>query len=115
MMAIWGLGPRATLGGSPIPGLSMLFGAERLIERAAGVLFGDLSACNDYADGPGDAARVKVPTLVILGERDMMIPLRSGKALAGAIHAARVVVIPGCGHVPMTERPDELLAALRTV
>jgi pimeloyl-ACP methyl ester carboxylesterase len=115
MMAIWGLGPRATLGGSPIPGLSMLFGTERLIERApSGVLFSDLSACNDYAEGLSDAARVTAPTLIILGERDMMIPVKSGKALAAAIHGSRVVVIPGSGHVPMAERPDELLAALRT-
>jgi pimeloyl-ACP methyl ester carboxylesterase len=116
MMAIWGLGPRATLGGSPIPGLSMLFGAERLIERApAGVLFNDLTACNDYADGLAHAARVAGPTLIILGERDMMIPVKSGKALAAAIHRARLVVIPGAGHMPMTERPDELIAALRTL
>ena len=115
MMAIWGLGPRAALGGSPIPGLSMLFGAERLIERApAGVLFSDLSACNDYADGLTDAARVMAPALVILGERDMMIPLKAGKALADAIHGARLVIIPACGHMPMTERPDELIAVLRT-
>jgi pimeloyl-ACP methyl ester carboxylesterase len=78
------------------------------------VLFNDLSACNDYADGLAHAARVTAPTTVILGERDMMIPLKSGRALAGAIHGARVVVIPGSGHVPMVERPDELLAALRT-
>jgi pimeloyl-ACP methyl ester carboxylesterase len=113
MMAIWGLGPRAALGGSPIPGLSMLFGTERLLERApSGVLFSDLSACNDYADGLAHAARVAAPTVIILGERDMMIPMKSGKALADAIHGARLVVIPGSGHVPMTERPDELLAAL---
>lgn len=116
MMAIWGLGPRATLGGSPMPGLSMLFGTERLIEQApTGALFNDLSACNDYTDGLAHSARVTAPTVVILGERDMMIPQKSGRALAGAIHGARLVVIPGSGHVPMVERPDELLAALRTL
>jgi pimeloyl-ACP methyl ester carboxylesterase len=114
MMAIWGLGPRAALGGSPMPGLSMLGGAERILERARpGVLFGDLSACNDYRDGPSDAAKVRAPTLVVLGERDMMIPLKRGRALADAIRGARLVVIQGAGHLPMTEKPDELIAALR--
>ena len=49
----------------------------------------------------------------MLGERDMMIPLKAGKALAAAIGGARLVVIPGAGHLPMTEAPDELVAALR--
>lgn len=114
MMSLWGLGPRAVMGGSPVPGLSMLGGSERVLEQARpGVLFDDLSACNDYRDGPDHAARVKAPTTVVLGERDMMIPLKAGKALAAAIGGARLVVIPGAGHLPMTETPDALVAALR--
>ncbi len=43
----------------------------------------------------------------------MMTPAKSGKALAAAIPGARVIVVPGAGHMVMAERPDELLAALR--
>ena len=40
MVAIWGIGFHAGLGGSLAPGLWMLGGAERLLERARpGVLF----------------------------------------------------------------------------
>ena len=46
MISLWGEGYHATLGGSETPGLWMLGGAERLLERARpGVLFADLSAC----------------------------------------------------------------------
>jgi pimeloyl-ACP methyl ester carboxylesterase len=76
------------------------------------VLLADLSACNDYREGETHAGKVAAPTLVVLGERDMMIPQKAGKALAGAIRGARLVVIPGAGHLPMTEKPDELIAAL---
>ena len=52
MLRIWGYGFRAGIGGSLAPGLWMLGGAERLLERARpGVLFTDLRACNDYRDG----------------------------------------------------------------
>jgi pimeloyl-ACP methyl ester carboxylesterase len=113
MMVLWGLGPRAALGGSPIPGLSMLGGAERVLEQARpGVLFADLSACNDYREGEAHAGKVAAPTLVVLGELDMMIPQKAGKVLAAAIRGARLVVISGAGHLPMTEKPDELIAAL---
>ena len=89
-------------------------GARRVLERTApGVLHSDLAACNAYENALAAAAQVKVPTTVILGERDMMTPARAGKTLAAAIPGARTIVIPGAGHMMMVEQPDELLAALR--
>src|ERR1700712_3463953 len=114
MVSIWGLGFQAELGGSLAPGLWMHSGAQRVLERCPpGVLFNDLSACNAYQNALGAAAQVTVPTTFILGERDMMTPLRAGKALAAALPNSRTVVMRGAGHMMMTERPDELLAALR--
>ena len=53
-----------------------------------------------------------MPTTLILGERDMMTPVKAGKALAAAIPNAKTVVVRGAGHMIMAECPDELLAAL---
>jgi pimeloyl-ACP methyl ester carboxylesterase len=115
MVSIWGLGASAELGGSLAPGLWMHSGAQRVLEQnRPGVLFCDLSACNAYQDALSAAAQVSVPVTIILGERDMMTPLKSGKALAAALPNARTVVLPGAGHMMMVERPDELLAALQT-
>ncbi len=115
MIAIWGNGHRATLGGSLAPGLWMLGGAERLLECAGpGVLFNDLAACNDYRGALAAAATVTVPSILILGDRDLMTPAKSGKALAAAIPACRVTVLEGAGHMLMSERPEEVFAALRT-
>lgn len=113
MVSIWGLGFGAELGGSLAPGLWMHGGAQRVLQACApGVLHSDLAACNSYADALAAAAKVKVPTTLILGERDMMTPAKAGKALAAAIPNARTVVLRGAGHMLMAERPDELLAAL---
>ena len=113
MVSIWGHGFHASLGGSAVPGLWMAGGGERLLERARpGVLFAGLAACNDYRDGEASAAKVAAPATVILGERDLMTPLKAGKALAAALPHAKTVVLPGAGHMLMTERPDEVLAAL---
>ena len=114
MIAIWGNGYSATLGGSLAPGLWMLGGAERLLERARpGVLFADLSACNTYAGALAAAGKVTAATIVILGGRDVMTPAKSGKALAGGIQGSRVTVLDGAGHLLMSERPEEVFAALR--
>jgi len=115
MVSIWGHGMRATLGGSLIPGLWMLGGAERLLERTgSGVLFNDLAACNEYRDALSSAAKVSVPVTLILGERDLMTPAKAGKALAATFPSARVVILKGAGHLLMSERPDEVLEALRS-
>jgi pimeloyl-ACP methyl ester carboxylesterase len=114
MVSIWGLGYDAELGGSLAPGLWMHGGAQRVLERCRpGVLFSDLSACNAYQDALAAAAKITIPTTLVLGERDMMTPSRGGKALAAALPNSRIVVLPGAGHMMMAERPDELLAALQ--
>lgn len=115
MVSIWGLGFAAELGGSLAPGMWMHGGAQRMLEQSRpGVLFADLSACNDYEGALDAAAKVKVPATVIVGERDMMTPARAGKALAAALPGCRTVVLAGAGHMMMAERPDEVLAAMRS-
>lgn len=114
MISLWGYGQRAVLGGCEAPGLWMLGGAERLLERAhPGVLFADLSACNDYNDALSAAAKVTVPAAVIQGSRDLMTPLKSGRAIAAALLGGRLTVLEDAGHMLMSERPNEVLEALR--
>jgi pimeloyl-ACP methyl ester carboxylesterase len=115
MVSIWGLGFRAELGGSLAPGLWMHGEAQSVLRQCEpGVLFSDLSACNSYQDALTAAAQVSIPTTLILGERDMMTPAKAGKALGAAITNARIVILPDAGHMMMAERPDQLLAALRS-
>lgn len=113
MVSIWGFGFAAGLGGSQAPGLWMLGGGMRVLERdAPGVLHNDLAACNDYKTAIEAAAKITAPTTLILGERDMMTPLKSGKQLATAIAGSKPVVLPGAGHMLTAERPDDVLKAL---
>ncbi len=61
----------------------------------------------------GRAAAIKCPAVLVLGDGDLMTPLTKGKALAAAIAAAELVVVPNSGHFMMVERPDETLVALK--
>lgn len=116
LMMDWSHARRSQLGGNRMPGLWLMGGDERLVEQAhAGVLAHDLALCNDYAaaDGYAAAAKVRCPVLMLQGERDLMTPLKSARALAQRFTAAEVVALPDCGHMLMGERPDETLDALR--
>ena len=113
MHTIWGHAPQVPLAGNPNPGMWMYGDTlARLKRLAPGVLHNDLRACNDYATGLESAARVKCPVLFILGESDVMTPVKATAALAQAIEQARTVRIPPSGHSLMAEAPDATLDAL---
>ena len=51
-----------------------------------------------------------MPTLVLWGEQDALVPVAVGKALAAALPGAQFEVLPGCGHLPTLEMPEESAA-----
>jgi pimeloyl-ACP methyl ester carboxylesterase len=113
MLNIWGHSQAGQIGGVGAPGLWNTGSALRLWEQAApGVIYADLKACNDYKEGPAHAARVTCPTLVIIGNRDIMTPPSAGRKLASAIAGARTVVIRDSGHAMLDEQPNAVLDAL---
>jgi pimeloyl-ACP methyl ester carboxylesterase len=55
--------------------------------------------------------RIDVPTLLLWGERDGLVPVVFGEAYRKAIPASKLVVIPAAGHAPFEEQPDAFLRA----
>lgn len=53
-----------------------------------------------------------VPTLIIWGRDDKVIPLEIGEMLNRDIPDSRLVIIEGAGHVPQEEKPEETIAAI---
>lgn len=113
MLNIFGHARSALTGGNEQIGMWNPGMGIRLLERARpGVVHADLSACNNYRTGLDVAARVRCPTTLILGDRDLMTPPRNAKALVDALPDARVVTLTGCGHSLFNEKPDAMLDAL---
>jgi pimeloyl-ACP methyl ester carboxylesterase len=91
----------------------MLGAGMRLMEKAgAGVIYTDLNACPAYIEGLEHAARIECPALLILGERDMLTPVRSAMKVAAALPHAEKAVLEGSGHALLAERPDPVLDQL---
>jgi triacylglycerol lipase len=59
-----------------------------------------------------DLKALKVPTLVIWGRDDRLLPLSDGRHIASLIPGAHSVIIGDCGHIPSVEQPRAFLGAL---
>ncbi len=57
--------------------------------------------------------QIGVPTLLIWGDDDKRSPLSAGEGMRDEIPGARLVVIPGAGHVSNMEQPELFNAAVR--
>ena len=115
LMTFWGLGNALHKGGMVTPGLWLR--AESLAVLSGnkpGVIHTDLAACNVYKDALARAPAVKCPTVLVLGDGDLMTPAPKAKALSAAIAGSKTVTIANCGHFMMIERPDETLEALKS-
>jgi pimeloyl-ACP methyl ester carboxylesterase len=55
--------------------------------------------------------RIDVPTLLIWGKDDRLVPPSFGEAYHALIPGSRLVVLPGAGHAPFDEQKEAFLAA----
>ncbi|HEY1709960.1 MAG TPA: alpha/beta hydrolase [Rhizomicrobium sp.] len=58
--------------------------------------------------------RIRVPTLLIWGDQDELIPLAVGEAAARVFPNARLAVLKDVGHIPSIETPLEFVQLLET-
>jgi pimeloyl-ACP methyl ester carboxylesterase len=64
--------------------------------------------------GPARLAGIKVPTLIIWGGRDRLVPLEAGRALNREIAGSKLVVFEELGHAPEEEDAAGTVAAVKT-
>lgn len=60
----------------------------------------------------GKLGAITIPTLVVWGGDDELVPLIDGRDYATKIPRAKLVVVQDCGHAPSLEKPGEFVAAV---
>ena len=55
---------------------------------------------------------LKVPTLVVWGERDRVFPRSQARGAVDSLREGTLALISDCGHMPHVECPDRFLGAL---
>jgi pimeloyl-ACP methyl ester carboxylesterase len=63
-------------------------------------------------DSRPDLAKIKVPTLVLVGDADGLTPPSHAEEIAAGVEGAQLVVVADCGHLSTLERPEAVTAAL---
>lgn len=66
---------------------------------------GALEALKTRQDSRGTLATIDVPTLVVVGDEDVITPVSESRAMHDGIRGSRLEIIGGAGHVSNVERP----------
>jgi 3-oxoadipate enol-lactonase len=86
--------------------LAATFSAEGYLAQLQGI--------RTWAGTRGRLKSISVPSLVIHGEADRLVPAENGRVLAREITGARLVMLPSASHLFMTDRPEASMAAVRS-
>ncbi len=70
-----------------------------------GTILKDLQACHDF-DVTDRVGEIKVPSFVMVGEDDDIIPPHVAKKLETALPRAEIAMVRGGDHSPMVEAPE---------
>jgi len=75
------------------------------------VMLNDFLCCDKF-DIMDRVQEIKVPTLIICGELDVMTPVRFANCLGAKIANSKVVVIPESSHFVLAEKPEAVNKAI---
>jgi pimeloyl-ACP methyl ester carboxylesterase len=87
---------------------------RRRVEDAtpASTLYAQMAAIADHDTRSRLGQLSGVPTLVLHGEEDRLVPPAAGRRLAESIPGARLRVVAGAGHVLTTDAEEEVADAI---
>lgn len=72
----------------------------------------ELTRASQPLDLPAQLKDILVPTLVVTGDDDRVVPTEESLQLADDLPDAQLVVFENCGHVPQEECPQAFLTAV---
>jgi pimeloyl-ACP methyl ester carboxylesterase len=85
------------------------------LNRREGTRAATLKRFNQPSDtyNAENMAKIAVPTLILWGDKDTLIPPDSGEAARDAIKGSQLVIYKNIGHIPMEETPDASAADVK--
>ncbi|MEA1652335.1 alpha/beta fold hydrolase [Nitrospirillum sp. BR 11164] len=84
--------------------MGLTVGVEGLARQTAAII--------SRPDSRPTLPAIRVPTLVLVGDSDPLMPPERSRDMAAAIPGARLVVVPQCGHASTLEQPEAVNQAL---
>jgi len=108
--------------------LPRLFSKEKLETNAAIVqhgrktieamspigIVGALQGMAERSDSTMLLDEIRIPTLIIVGEKDEVTTVEDAKRMASRIVGSKLVIVPDAGHISTLEQPEKVTSAIRT-
>jgi pimeloyl-ACP methyl ester carboxylesterase len=86
--------------------------SELIVRNSSGALAGALAALMGRPDSTPLLSEIRCPTLVIVGEEDIVTPVSVSREMQRSIPGSELVIIPAAGHLSNMECPEPFNAAL---
>ena len=77
-----------------------------LLNTTPEVVYHDFIACDEF-DTVDELEEIRVPTLIVSGDQDILTPVKYGEHLHETIKNSSLYIIKDAGHFVMKEKPDE--------
>jgi pimeloyl-ACP methyl ester carboxylesterase len=87
-----------------VRGMARATGAEAFVRQESAII--------GRPDSRPDLAAIRCPTLVLVGDSDVLTPPELAVEMAQSIAGARLVTVEHSGHLPPLERPEQVTDAL---
>ena len=108
-MINWSLPGNSGLYGSQIIGMRLQNYLFRVMLRTRkNVLAKDLNACNNFILSDEKLKKIKTPTCLIAGQKDIMTPTSSSIRLSNFLSNSELNIINNCGHFHIFEKPNKV-------
>jgi len=89
---------------------------RRLIkQQSPAALRGAIQRMMERPDSQAVLEQLAVPTLIIVGDEDVITPVEDSRRLQAVISGSELVILPETGHLANLERPDLFNDALRAL
>jgi pimeloyl-ACP methyl ester carboxylesterase len=85
---------------------------RQILDRAAPAAAIALYRVPGSIDLRADLHRITQPTLILHGELDALVPIAAANELVHTLPNAKLIALPGAGHVPTVTRPQEVARAI---
>lgn len=83
-------------------------------EVSPAVYWADFEACNKF-DRAQSVEKIRVPSSIIVGDEDVMTPLKYSQYLISKLLISQLTIIKGAGHMCIKEKPTEVTEEIEKI
>ncbi len=70
------------------------------------------TAIMNRRDSRPDLGSIRCPTLVLVGDADVLTPPEHAQEIASGIEGSKLVIVPECGHLSTWDKPEFVTQAM---